>query len=115
LTHEAFPFDKMVSGMLDPEMIEDTAKIVNEAMKDEVQVNLMVNNRAGGNAALIPRRSPTGSIHRSSRGSSETFSKENLICPDLPPFLNAAKSIPCFLDASFAPVSFLFPCLLTFP
>jgi hypothetical protein len=26
----AFPFDKMVSGILDPEMIEDTAKIVNE-------------------------------------------------------------------------------------
>jgi len=39
--------------MLDPEMIEDTAKIVNEAIKDKVQVNLIVNNRAGGNAPLI--------------------------------------------------------------
>jgi len=39
----------MVSGMLDPEMIEDTAKIVNEAMMDKVQVNLIINNRAGGN------------------------------------------------------------------
>jgi len=36
--------------MLDPEMIEDTAKIVNEAQKDKVQVNLIINNRAGGNA-----------------------------------------------------------------
>ena len=49
----AFPFEKMVPGMLDSEMIEDTAKIVNEAQKDKVQVNLIINNRAGGNAPLI--------------------------------------------------------------
>jgi hypothetical protein len=30
---KAFPFDKMVSGMLHPEMVEDTGKIVNEAIK----------------------------------------------------------------------------------
>ena len=47
---KAFPFDKMVEGMLDPEMIEDTAQIVNEAIKDKIQVNLIINNRAGGNA-----------------------------------------------------------------
>jgi len=47
---KAFPFDKMVSGMLDPEMIEDTGKIVNEAIKDKIQVNLIINNHAGGNA-----------------------------------------------------------------
>jgi len=41
--------------MLDPEMIEDTAKIVNEAIKDKVQVNLIINNQAGGNA---PRTRP---------------------------------------------------------
>jgi len=50
---KAFPFDKMVTGMLDPEMIEDTVKIVNEAIKDKIQVNLIINNRAGGNAPLI--------------------------------------------------------------
>ncbi len=50
---KVFPFDKMVSGMLDPEMIEDTVKIVNEAIKDKTQVNLIINNRAGGNAPLI--------------------------------------------------------------
>ena len=43
----------MTAGMLDPEMIEDTAKIVNEAANDKVQVNLIINNRAGGNAPLI--------------------------------------------------------------
>ena len=53
---KAFPFDKMVDGMLDLEMIEDTAKIVNEAIKDKVQVNLIINNRAGGNAPLIAQK-----------------------------------------------------------
>jgi phosphoheptose isomerase len=53
---KAFPFDKMVSGMLDSEMIEDTAKIVSEATKDKVQVSLIINNRAGGNAPLIAEK-----------------------------------------------------------
>ena len=56
MTHEAFPFDKMVPGMLDPEMIEDTAKIVNEAITDKVQVNLIINNRVGGDAPLIAEK-----------------------------------------------------------
>jgi len=42
LTHESFPFDKMIPGKLDPEMIEDTAKIVNEAIKEKVQTNFMI-------------------------------------------------------------------------
>jgi uncharacterized protein YecE (DUF72 family) len=50
---KAFPFDKMVPGMLDPEMIEDTARIVNGAIEDKVQVNLIINNRVGGSAPLI--------------------------------------------------------------
>ena len=50
---KAFPFDKMIPGMLDPEMIQDTARIVNEALQDKIQVNLIINNRAGGNAPLI--------------------------------------------------------------
>jgi uncharacterized protein YecE (DUF72 family) len=53
---KAFPFDKMVDGMLEPEMIEDTVKVVNEAIKDKIQVNLNINNRAGGNAPLIARK-----------------------------------------------------------
>ena len=39
--------------MQDPEMIEDTAKILNEAEKDRGRVNLIINNLAGGNAPLI--------------------------------------------------------------
>jgi hypothetical protein len=45
----------MIPGMLDPEMIEDTTRIVNEATKDKVEVNLIINNRAGGNAPLIAK------------------------------------------------------------
>jgi hypothetical protein len=37
-------------------MIEDTAKIVNEAIKDKVQVYLIINNRAGCNAPLIAEK-----------------------------------------------------------
>ena len=50
LTHSAFLFSKIVPGISDLEMIEDIAKIVNEAVKDKVQVNLIINNRAGSNA-----------------------------------------------------------------
>ena len=39
-----------------PEMIEDTVKIVNESIKDKIQVNLIINNRAGGNAPLIAQQ-----------------------------------------------------------
>ena len=37
-------------------MIEDTLKIVNEATVDKIQVNLIINNRAGGNAPLIAQK-----------------------------------------------------------
>jgi hypothetical protein len=47
------PFDKMIPGMLEPEMIEDKAKIVNEAIKEKGQVNIIINSHAGGNARLV--------------------------------------------------------------
>ena len=37
-------------------MIEDTTKIVNEATQAKVQVNLITNKCARGNAALIPQK-----------------------------------------------------------
>jgi len=42
---KVFPFEKMVPGRLDPEMVEDTAKIVYEGVKDKVQIKLIINNR----------------------------------------------------------------------
>ena len=52
----SFPVRQDDSRLLNPEMIEDTAKIVNEPIKDKVQVNLIINNRAGGNAPLIAQK-----------------------------------------------------------
>jgi hypothetical protein len=46
----------MVPRMLDPEVIEDTTKIVKEAVKGKVQVNLIINDRAGGKAPLIAEK-----------------------------------------------------------
>jgi len=40
-----FPFDKMVSDMLNPEMIEGTAKSPNEAIKDKFRSNITKTKR----------------------------------------------------------------------
>jgi hypothetical protein len=37
-------------------MIEDAVKIVNEVIKDKIQVNLIINNPTGGNAPLIAKK-----------------------------------------------------------
>lgn len=51
----AHPFDKMVEGMLSPEAIEDTVELMREGIEQGVNVNLIINNRAGGNAPMIAR------------------------------------------------------------
>jgi len=53
---KAFPFDKMVEGMMSPRMPEETAEIMLEAIKQDVQANVIINNRAGGNAPLIAQK-----------------------------------------------------------
>ncbi|MFZ0280552.1 MAG: DUF72 domain-containing protein, partial [Bacteroidales bacterium] len=51
----AYPFDKLVDGMMTPEMVLETVEIVNAAIEKGVMVNLIINNRAGGNAPLFAR------------------------------------------------------------
>ena len=53
---KAFPFDKMVEGMMSPRMPEETAEIMLAAVKEDVQANVIINNRAGGNAPLIAQK-----------------------------------------------------------
>ena len=53
---KAFPFDKMVEGMMSPRMPEETAEIMLAAVKEEVEANVIINNRAGGNAPLIAQK-----------------------------------------------------------
>jgi uncharacterized protein YecE (DUF72 family) len=53
---KAFPFDKMVEGMMSPRMPEETAQIMIEAARQDVRANVIINNRAGGNAPLIAQK-----------------------------------------------------------
>jgi hypothetical protein len=52
---KAYPFDKLVEGMMQPEMVLETVEIMKTAIEKEVVVNLIINNRAGGNAPEIAR------------------------------------------------------------
>lgn len=49
----AFPFDKLVEGMVQPKMVEEAVGLMEEGIKQHVQMNIIINNRAGGNAPRI--------------------------------------------------------------
>lgn len=49
----AFPFDKLVEGMLQPEMILKTADLMWQAVNQGITAQVIINNRAGGNAPLL--------------------------------------------------------------
>ena len=50
---QAYPFDKLVEGMVQPEMILETVDLMMQAVNQGVLVNVIINNRAGGNAPLL--------------------------------------------------------------
>jgi uncharacterized protein YecE (DUF72 family) len=50
---KAFPFNKMVDGMMNPGMIDDTIQIIMEGFRRRKKMNLIINNRAGGNGPII--------------------------------------------------------------
>jgi uncharacterized protein YecE (DUF72 family) len=52
---KAHPFDRMIEGMLQPEMIAETTSLMKKAIENGVKINVIINNRAGGNAPLIAR------------------------------------------------------------
>jgi len=71
---KGYPFDRMVEGMLQPEMVFDAVEIVKSAIEKGVRVNLIINNRAGGNAPtiaqiiaekLMPKTPPTSDGQKS--------------------------------------------------
>ncbi|MBN2032667.1 MAG: DUF72 domain-containing protein [Deltaproteobacteria bacterium] len=53
---KAFPFDRLIDGMMSPGMVEDTVAIMKAAIDQGVHANVIINNRAGGNAPLIAQR-----------------------------------------------------------
>ncbi len=44
----AHPFDKLIDEMLDPVMVEETALLMRAGIKQDIQMNVIINNRAGG-------------------------------------------------------------------
>lgn len=52
----AFPFDRLIEEMIQPGMIPQTARLMREAIRDDVEINIIINNRAGGNAPLLAQR-----------------------------------------------------------
>jgi uncharacterized protein YecE (DUF72 family) len=53
---KAHPFDKLVEGMLQPEMVTETASLMKTGVEQGVHMNVVINNRAGGNAPLIAQK-----------------------------------------------------------
>ncbi len=51
----AFPFDRLLEDMLQPSMIAHTADLMCRGIEQGTGVNVIVNNRSGGNAPLIAR------------------------------------------------------------
>ncbi len=53
---KAYPFDKLIDGMMSHHMVEETVEIMSAAIREGVGVNVIINNRAGGNAPLIAQK-----------------------------------------------------------
>lgn len=50
---KAHPFDRIVEAMVQPEMVLETVEIMKASVEKGILVNLIINNRAGGNAPMI--------------------------------------------------------------
>jgi uncharacterized protein YecE (DUF72 family) len=53
---KAHPFDKVVEGMLQSEMVLETAGLMRKAIESGTETSVLINNRAGGNAPIIAQR-----------------------------------------------------------
>lgn len=53
---KAFPFDRLIEDMVQPAMIPQTAELMWAGIGQGVEVNVIINNRAGGNAPRIAQQ-----------------------------------------------------------
>jgi hypothetical protein len=53
---KAHPFNTLIDGMMDPQMVDETVDIMKSAIEDDAQINVIINNRAGGNAPIIAQK-----------------------------------------------------------
>lgn len=52
----AHPFNALIKGMQSPGMVRDTTRLIKRGIEEKVRINVVVNNRAGGNAPLIAQQ-----------------------------------------------------------
>jgi len=52
----AHPFDHLIDGMMSPGMIPETVETMRAGIDQQVHMNVIINNRAGGNAPLIAQK-----------------------------------------------------------
>lgn len=52
----AHPFNRMIEGMMNPQMVAETVELIRTAIQQGIHTNVIINNRAGGNAPLIARK-----------------------------------------------------------
>ncbi len=53
---KAFPFNKMIDGMMTPQMVEETAELLSTVIDQGGEIHVAINNRAGGNAPIIAQK-----------------------------------------------------------
>jgi hypothetical protein len=55
--------------MMNPGMIDQTVEIMGTAIQQEVHINVIINNRAGGNAPLIAQKIAERFVQANFKGS----------------------------------------------
>jgi hypothetical protein len=68
----AHPFNAMVEGLFQPQMVEETVDVLEEGLSQDIHINLIINNRSGGNAPHIARLIATRFQERQSAKSAST-------------------------------------------
>jgi hypothetical protein len=66
---KAHPFDRLVEGMLQREMVEEAAQLLWTGVNQGIRMNVLINNRAGGNAPMIAREVADRFLEFQPRGS----------------------------------------------
>jgi uncharacterized protein YecE (DUF72 family) len=65
----AHPFDHLIDGMMSPGMIHETVEIMGAGIDQQVHMNVIINNRAGGNAPLIAQKIAERFVQANFKGS----------------------------------------------
>ncbi len=53
---KAFPFDRLIEDMVQPGMISQTAELMRRSISEDIEINIVINNRAGGNAPRLAQK-----------------------------------------------------------